>query len=462
MPTLPRVFTLLAVLVVPFARADSIDDYARAQLEKHNVPAIALAVVRDGKPVKVQAYGLANVEHDVPATADTVFQLASVTKQFTAAAVMRLVEEGKLSLDDPVSKHVDDLPEPWRPVTVRQLLNHTSGIKGYTSAKEYRSRSNNDATAKEVLGLVADAPLEFKPGERHDYSNTGYYLLGLVIERASGAKYGEYVKAKIFEPLGMRSSRLNRLDDVIPHRADGYSFRDGAVKNARPPSMDWPYSAGALASTANDMAKWVAALQDGKVVSPASQSQMWSPTKLADGGKAPYGFGWQTGEHRGKRTVSHGGGIEGFSTMVLLFPEDRVGVVVLMNSDRTNPGRVAQDVAGLVDPSLARVVAAAIEDKDPEATALLRDVLARAADGTLDGKKFSPELWLAISAALKAQSDAVKSLGKLQKLEPLEREASGGTARRFKYRAAFEHRTMLIHFHLNDEGKIVLMNLEQE
>ena len=133
-----------------------------------------------------------------------------------------------------------------------------------------------------------------------------------------------------------------------------------------------------------------------------------------------------------------------------------------MNSDRTNPGRVAQDVAGLVDPSLARVVAAAIEDKDPEATALLRDVLARAADGTLDGKKFSPELWLAISAALKAKPDAVKSLGKLQKLEPLEREASGGTARRFKYRAAFEHRTMLIHFHLNDEGKIVLMNLEQE
>lgn len=453
---------LVAAFICSGARADAIDDYARAQLEKQHIPAMAVAVVRDGKPVKVQAYGVANVEHGAPATADTVFQLASVTKQFTATAVMLLAEEGKLSLDDPVSKYVEDLPEAWRPVTIRQLLNHTSGIKGYTSAAEYRARSNTDATPREVLALVADAPLEFAPGQRHGYSNTGYYLLGLVIEKAGGVPYGEYVRAKIFEPLGMRASRLNRLSDVIPGRADGYSFRDGELRNARPPSMDWPYAAGALTSTANDMARWLAALQEGKVMSHEALAQMWSPTKLADGNTAPYGFGWQINEHRGNRTVLHGGGIEGFTTMVLLFPEERLGVVVLLNADRTNPSRIAHDIAGIVDPSLARVPAVAIEDKDPDVTDTLRDVFTRGADGTLDGSLFGPELWRDISATLKAKPDAIRSLGRLQRLETLERRGEKKTGRQFKYRAAFEHRTMLVNLHFDAEGKIVLMNLEQE
>ena len=211
----------LLVLCPPAVRADPIDDYVAGELAKHHVPGIAIAVVKDGKPVKVKGYGLADVEHGVPVTADTVFQLASVTKQFTAAAVMLLVEDGKLSLEDAVSKHVDDLPEAWRKVTVRQLLNHTSGIPNYTSSPDYERMSFDDVKPEDVFKLVRDKPLEFEPGARHAYSNTGYYLLGMVIGHAGGKPYGQFVAERIFRPLGMDRSRLNDLKAEIADRRWG-------------------------------------------------------------------------------------------------------------------------------------------------------------------------------------------------------------------------------------------------
>ena len=461
MQIITRVVTVVAFLSFCHSgvRADAFDDYAQGHLAKHKVPGVSLAVVKDGKPLKVQGYGLADVEGKTPVTADTVFQLASVTKQFTAAAVMLLAEDGKLSLDDPVSRHVDELPEPWRPATVRQLLQHTSGIPSYTASPDYLRLSYDDVKPADVFKLVGDKPLDFEPGSRHSYSNTGYYLLGLVIERAGGKPYGQFVAERIFAPLGMTSSRLNDLKAEVPGRALGYTLRNEKVQPARSPSMTWPYSAGALASTAADMARWVAALQDGKPLSPASLQQSWSPAKLADGTTANYGLGWQVSQHRGKRCVSHGGGIPGFATMVLLFPDDRVGVVVLANSDAASAADVAYGVAGLVDPAYARPPPAkAIADKDPKVTALLRDVLKRAADGTLDGEPFTPPLWAIISAASKAQPGMIKSLGALESLDLLE-YAEKDTVRTFEYRATFAHRTLRIGLDVDKDGKVARMQL---
>jgi CubicO group peptidase (beta-lactamase class C family) len=461
-----RMTTRLAAVVAsvlllwpPAARGDSIDDFAAAQLARHHVPGMAVAVVKDGKPVKVKGYGLADVGRNVPVTSETVFQLASVTKQFTAAAVMLLVEDGKVSLEDPVSRHVDDLPEAWRNVTVRQLLNHTSGIPSYTSSPKYERMSFDDVKPEDVFKLVRDKPLEFEPGARHVYSNTGYYLLGMVVGRAGGRPYGQFVAERIFRPLGMDRSRLNDLKADIPDRALGYSLRDEKARPARSPSMTWPFAAGALASTAADMAKWVATLPEAKVISRESLEQCWTRATLNDGKTADYGFGWQVGEHRGKRTVFHGGGIPGFATMVLLFPDDRMGVVVLMNADGANPDDVAHGIAALIDPAYAKAPPKpAIEDKDPKVTALLRDVLKRGADGTLDGGPFTPQLWQMVSESMKAQPEAIKSLGKLESVDLLERSEKDGM-RTFDYRATFAHRTLHIGLDVGADGKIARMQL---
>jgi CubicO group peptidase (beta-lactamase class C family) len=319
--------------------------------------------------------------------------------------------------------------------------------------------SFDDVKPGDVFKLVRDKPLEFEPGARHAYSNTGYYLLGMVIGHAGGKPYGQFVADRIFRPLGMNDSRLNDLRAEIPRRALGYSLRDEEAKPARSPSMTWPFAAGALASTAADMARWVAALPDGKVISGELLRQCWARAKLNDGKTADYGFGWQIGEHRGKRKIFHGGGIPGFATMVLLFPDDRVGVVVLMNADGTDPDGVAHGIAGLIDPAYAKAPPkAAIEDRDPNVTALLRDVLRRGADGTLDGSPFTPGLWELISASIKAQPDAIKSLGKLESLDLLARSEKGGV-RTFEYRATFKHRTLQVGMDLDRDGKVARLEL---
>ena len=289
---------------------EGVDAIVQQLMAKRHIPGVSVAVVKDGKVVMAKGYGLASVELGVPATADTVYQLASVTKTFTATAVMMLAREGKLSLDDKITERLPDLPEAWHDVTVRHLLSHTSGIKSYTSVKDFHKATRKDFARREILDLVAKEPLEFKPGAKWNYSNTGYFLLGMLIEKISGKTYGEFMAERVFKPLGMTRTRANDLRDIVSNRAQGYEWDGKELKNGEYVSPSQPFAAGMLLSSVNDLVKWDTALTGHTLIDAQSLERMWTPTRLSDGQDAEYGYGWQTSKVNGHRQVAHGGGIQ--------------------------------------------------------------------------------------------------------------------------------------------------------
>jgi D-alanyl-D-alanine carboxypeptidase len=296
--------------------------------------------------ILAKGYGLADVGLSVPVGADSIFRIGSVTKQFTAAAVMRLVEAGKVSLDATVQTYVPEFPEKQWPVTVRHLLTHTSGVWSYTEDEKFMQRDASlELTPAELIATFADRPLEFEPGTKFRYSNSAYYLLGAVIEKASGKPYASYVRDELFEPLGLSRTRYESNAEIIPGRAQGYTLREGRLANDRAIGPDVPGAAGSLLSTASDLVRWEIALTGGKVVKPESYVQMATGAVLADGKGTGYGFGLRVDDWEGRRRVSHGGGIFGFASVLLTLPDDGLTVAVLSNSDSVNPGNVADTVA---------------------------------------------------------------------------------------------------------------------
>ena len=284
----------LAIIISSAAglQADSVDTYVERQLKAQNVPGLSLAVVRGGKVEKAKGYGLADVELNALATENTVYQWASVSKQFTATAIMLLAQDGKLKLEDPISRHYPDSPSSWKGVTIRHLLTHTSGIKSYTSLPNFFKSIRKDYEPDELIGLVKDLPLDFEPGEKWDYCNTGYYLLGLVIEKVSGKAYAHFLKERIFAPLKMSTARLNHQFEIIANRANGYDNRSNGLWRSEFVSPTQPFAAGALVGTVLDLAKWDAALDGDSLLPTSVLSEMWTPVKLSDGKTAPYGYGW--------------------------------------------------------------------------------------------------------------------------------------------------------------------------
>jgi CubicO group peptidase (beta-lactamase class C family) len=387
-------FTLLTALsAATAAHADRIDDVVRAEMQRQKIPGASIAVVRDGKIVKTAGYGLANVETGLRATPTTIYQLASVTKQFTATGVLLLIEDGALTLDTTLGSLLPDVPAAWHPVTVRQLLNHTSGIKSYTSVDGFDKTLRKDFTPKELLALVADAPLEFAPGSRFAYNNTGYFLLGLILEKVSGQSYGAFLEKRIFHPLGMTHTRVNDLSDIVPGRAQGYTLTPQGLKHGAYTSPTQPFSAGALLSSVEDQARWHAALDAGKVLKKSSWDQAWTPTVLADGTKADYGFGWELSAEQNHRAISHGGGIPGFSTHVLRLPDDYLDIVVLTNLDGGGGERISKAIARSYIPALIPPTPKAIADPEPEVTERLKAlVLQIVTGGTVERKRFTPAL----------------------------------------------------------------------
>jgi len=297
--------------------------------------------------ILARGYGFANLELNVRVTPETVFQIDSLTKQFTATAVMMLAEEGKVGLGESITRYQEGLPARWNGVTVRHLLDHTSGIKSFTSLPDVLARLTFLPTSRdEILALVADEPLEFAPGERYAYNNTGYYLLGHIIEQASGQPYGDFLHERIFAPLGMDATRVNNMDDILPHRASGYVWAENRWWNARPTSMTWAFSAGALVSTVLDLARWGAALGDEALLPKEIWEQMWTPTTLADGMKTGYGFGWRVNDHHGCRSVGHDGTSSGFTAFAEHSLEDDLTVIILMNVVPSNRAQIAKGVTG--------------------------------------------------------------------------------------------------------------------
>ncbi len=372
-------FTLAAPA---FASADAVDDFVEAHRAQHKIPGVSVAICRDGQVVKAAGYGLANVELAVPAKAETVFQSGSVGKQFTAMAVMMLVEEGKLGLADTLPKHFPGAPAAWKDITVRHLLTHTSGIKDWEGGADLDYRK--DYTEEQLVKVAMKLRPDFAPGTQWSYSNTGYVLLGVLVRKASGHFYGDFLKQRVFAPLGMDATRIISEADIVRNRAAGYDLKDGQLKNQEwvSPSLNTTAD-GSLYLTALDLAKWDGALAARRFLKPESYEAMWTPVRLQDGTTYPYGFAWGFDEQRGERVVEHGGSWQGFRTAIVRYPDRRLSVIVLANLSAAEPERMATHIAGIVEPTLALPdVRAAVTDPDPARTATLRGVLEAWAKGT--------------------------------------------------------------------------------
>lgn len=371
----------LACCIAPASAADSVDDYVRGVLEKKKIPGVSVAIVRDGKIARAEGYGFANLELEAKATADTIYQSGSLGKQFTAAGILLLAEEGKLSLDDRLSKHFPDGPASWHRITIRQLLTHTSGLKDYEGRDDidlHKEYSEDD-----LLGVMMKLPLQFEPGSQWSYSNSGYLVLGILTSKLSGKHWSEFQKERIFAPLGMTTTQVITESDIVKNRAAGYVLDDkGAVKNQSwvAPSLN-RLADGSLYFTVKDLAAWDAALRERKFLKPASFEAWWTPVRLASGTSYPYGFGWGIVEQRGERLIEHGGSWQGFRTAIARYVDQGLTVIVLANLAQAEPEAMAHEIAGLLEPKLRLPDAGqGAADPDPARSARLRAVLEAWAD----------------------------------------------------------------------------------
>lgn len=340
------------------AQSDKIDEYVTAEMRKQNIPGLSLAVVRNGEIIKAKGYGLANVELNVAATPETIYQSGSIGKQFTATLVMMLVEAGTMSLDDRIGKYIEDASPLWKDITVRHLLTHTSGL----SNKLYdHIDMRRDYTEDELVQQIAALPLDFEPGEKWSYSNPGYVLLGILIHKATGRFYGDLLREKIFGPLGMTTARVLSEADIVPNRAAGYRLVEGAWKNQQwvSPSLNTTAD-GALYLTVLDLARWDAALYSDKLLKRASLDLMWTPAKLNSGKTKGYGFGWELDEIRGHRIIEHGGGWQGFTAYISRYVDDKLTIIVLTNLAGVYPQKIVNGIAGLYNAELAPIERTAI------------------------------------------------------------------------------------------------------
>ncbi len=322
----------------------AVTGYVKAEMQRQHIPGLSLLVVRDGKITRSEGFGAANVELQVPAKPETVYQSGSVGKQFTATAVMMLVEEGKVGLDDPLTKYFADAPPAWKDVTVRELLSHTAGFGDYPKDFNFRK----DWTEAEELKLIESIPLAYPPGTKWVYSNFGYVTLGVLIHRVTGEFYGDFLQQRIFQPLGMNSTRIISEADIIPNRSAGYRLVKGELKNQEWVSPVVNTTAdGSLYFTILDLAKWDAALYTEKLLKRSSLDQMWTVVPLKNGkpNDGGYGFGWFIEQRNGHRCIHHDGSWQGFETAIDRYVDDHLTVVALSNLADGEPGKITQHVA---------------------------------------------------------------------------------------------------------------------
>jgi CubicO group peptidase (beta-lactamase class C family) len=328
------------------AHPDPVGEYVNAEMQRQHIPGLALLVARDGNIIRAQGFGVSNLEHQVPVKPETLFQSGSMGKQFTATAIMMLVEEGKIRLDDPITKYLKDAPASWDSVSVRQLLSHTAGFTDYPDSFNFRA----DYTEEQLFKIIAGIPLAFPPGTKWSYSNLGYATLGILIHQVTGQFYGDFLQQRIFHPLGMQTTRIINEADIIPNRAAGYRFFKGELKNQEWVSPTVNTTAdGSLYFSILDLAKWDAALYTERLLKRSSLDQMWTPAKLNNGSPNPdhYGFGWYITTDHAYRVIGHSGAWQGFKTHISRYVDDKFTVVVLANLASADPKRVSDHVAEL-------------------------------------------------------------------------------------------------------------------
>ena len=322
------------------------DKLLSRQFKSNETGATAL-VARKGQILYQKAFGMANLELNVPMQTDNVFRIGSITKQFTAVAILQLMEQGKLSLQDDITKYLPDYPTHGHTITIEHLLTHTSGIQSYTDMKDFGEQMILDQKPTEVIDYFKNQPMEFAPGTKWNYNNSGYFLLGYIIEKVSGKTYPEYVETQFFKPLGMNYSLYGSDEKIIKNRAGAYNKVDSTFVNADNISMTQPYAAGSILSTVGDLYRWHLALHSYKVVKKENLNKALTRYILTDGKTVPYGYGFGFENVQGSPTIEHGGGINGFRTAAIYLPEEDVFVAVFSNCDCKPPAEVAGKMAAL-------------------------------------------------------------------------------------------------------------------
>lgn len=442
-------------------RADQVDALVARMMSENKIPGAAVAVIRDGKVVRKKGYGVASLEFGVPVTPQTVFEIGSVSKQMTGAAMMLLVEDGRVNLDEKISAYLPNTPEAWKNVTVRHLLTHTSGIKSYTAIGKGFELSRR-LTREEFIRELAPHALEFEPGARYSYSNSGYSLLGLIIESVSGMKYFDFMRERLFKPLGMNNTSDRDPKYVIKNRATGYELENG-VHIGRDYDLTDLSAAGAIVSTIDDLIKWDAAWRSDLLLKPSSKSEAWKPFTLNNGTTSYYGFGWNVADFRGAKLVSHSGSTAGFNSQILRFHEDRLSVIVLTNlGDAGFATPIARGVARVFMPSIKIAAMKEVQEPDTARAARFRELLEQRIGNKLD----SPMIAETLARSLKTErtkntNDRIASFGKITEFSLVGTETNA-TSTIFRYRARTAKRLFLWRFAVGPDGKITEMTLEDE
>lgn len=381
----------------------AIDQFVASAMQNRKVPGVSVGVYSRGEVLLAKGYGMSDVELLVPVKPETVFQSGSVGKQFVSAAIMMLVEEGRINLDDSITKYFPNGPASWKPILIKNLLSHTSGLAEYESPD--RTGPNGpfylrlDFTEDQLVEKIEAMPIDFQVGEKWDYRNTNYVLLGVIIHKVTSKFYAEFLQERIFRPLGMTATRLISEADIIPNRASGYELHHGVLKNQEWVSPTFDSTAdGALYFNVLDIAKWDAALYGTTLLKQSSLDRIWTVFPLNDGkpNSANYGFGWFINDRNGHKLIEHGGAWQGFTCMITRYPDDNLSVAVLTNLAGGGPAVIAHVVAGLIDPALMPAKLTAIPDDQPALAVGLTRLLTQ----MIAGQDVSSQLTSEMAAAL--------------------------------------------------------------
>ncbi|MEP7346629.1 MAG: serine hydrolase domain-containing protein [Gemmatimonadaceae bacterium] len=445
-------------------RMDSIDTFVRAEMARQRVPGVAIGIVTKAGVLAAKGYGFANVELQVPVGSETIFQSGSVGKQFTSTAVMLLVEQGKIGLEDPITKFFPDAPASWRAITVRHLLTHTSGIPDYEGVTEGAASVDlrRDYTEDELVRLAFRLTLEFPPGSRWNYSNTGYLLLGVIIHKVSGQFYGDFLRDNVFAPLGMKTTRVISEEDIVPNRADGYRLDKGALKNQEwvSPTMNTTAD-GALYFSVRDVIAWDKGLRSGAILNPKSWAQMYDPVKLTSGARYPYGFGWSVDTLNGRLRLHHSGSWQGFKSYISRYMGEDLTIIVLANLAEADPGRFVDGIARILVPALVAPEMKPIPEREPEVRARLDSLLRQTTDGRLSPTDFAYLRSGFFPDVAEAYKKRMLKLGAVQQVSLLQRRTLGDD-RIFTYELAYPTETLIVTLGLAPDGKLSLFTIRSK
>jgi D-alanyl-D-alanine carboxypeptidase len=441
-------------------QADVLDDRILAIMSERHIPGAAVAVVQNGKVVRIKGYGVATLEFGVPVTTETVFEIGSVSKQMTAAGIMLLVQDGKVSIDEKISKYLPNTPEAWSGVTVRHLLTHTSGVKSYSSLDGFSLSER--MTINDFIKKLSPHPLEFTPGEKNIYSNSGFNLLAYIIETQSGKKYMDFMRERIFVPLGMTKSGDRDPQFVIPLRANGYEWRQDRY-NGRDGNLTDLMGAGSIVSTINDMTKWEAALRGDKLLNAQSKKEVWTQFTFNNGKPSPYGLGWRISDVRGNALIAHSGQTAGFGASIQRYVDSDVSVIALTNLGESGMGTlIATAAAKHYIPKLSLKAVNTGISVDAALAAIIEKALRGRYNGTFDASLFTTSAALSISSQrAKNLNERVSRFAPVSRVKLFKRETVDD---RDTVSAIVEtaRRIFLWRIIVDANGKIVEMNLDEE